>query len=239
MKRPSREVVTRSPKRMVGILNCRWFQPTAIHHESRLEKHFVLRTMLSPLVRSIQHQPFTLNLGDSRSYTPDFLLTFSNGQSAVVEVTRSERIPALKERFNEITRRLAADSQIFFVVHQGQIEGQRRAERAALLRRYAMLQPKEGAIDAIAAYVASKPKGVSIGALMKHCAATPEIIFHAIARRRIVTVRQLLISKDDLVFTPTQEISNVVAQFGAWFGCSPWKPHVGTDPLARGQQDSV
>lgn len=219
MENPTRDVVTRSPKRMVGILNCRWFQSTAIHHESRLEKHFVLRTMLSPLVRGIRHQPFTLSLGGSRSYTPDFLLTFVDGQTAVVEVKRAERIPALRERFDEITKRLAADSRTFFVAHQGQIEGQRRAERAALLRRYAMLQLKEGLINAIAEFVASKPAGVAIGAVMKHCSATQEVVFHAIARRHIVTGRQLLLSKDDLVFTPTQEIGNVVAQFGTWFGC--------------------
>lgn len=232
MEHPIREVVTRSPKRTVGILNCRWFQSTAIHHESRLEKHFVLRAMLSPLVRSIQHQPFTLRLDGGRRYTPDFLLNLVDGTSAVVEVKRAERIAALRKRLDEITRHLAADGRTFFVVHQGQIEGQRRAERAALLRRYAVWQPREGVIEAVAAFVGKKPAGVSIGAVMRHCDVTQEVVFHAIARRRIVTGRQLLLSKDDLVFTPTQEICNVIAQFGTWFGCSPWKPHDGVGPLA-------
>lgn len=37
----ARKVVTRSPKRTVGLINCRWFQDKPIEHESRLEKHFV------------------------------------------------------------------------------------------------------------------------------------------------------------------------------------------------------
>ncbi|MDQ0084484.1 hypothetical protein J2W35_004853 [Variovorax boronicumulans] len=102
-----------------------------------------------PLVLDIRYQPFILNLDGDQSCTPDFSPTFVDGQYAVVEVKRAERIPPLRERFDEVARRLAADGRVFFVVHQGQIEGRRRAERAALLRRYAMLQPKGGVVTSL------------------------------------------------------------------------------------------
>lgn len=79
----ARTVVTRSPARKVGIINCKWFQSCEIQHESQLEKRFVHRTFLCTDVERIQHQPFTIHL-DSAKYTPDFLVFFSM-------VTRSSR----------------------------------------------------------------------------------------------------------------------------------------------------
>jgi len=55
---PVRQVVTRSPKRTVGLVNCPWFQDRPIEHESRLEKHFVSRARLFPGLATIEHQPF-------------------------------------------------------------------------------------------------------------------------------------------------------------------------------------
>lgn len=160
---PARKVVTRSPKRNVGLVNCPWFQSQPIEHESRLEKHFVLRALLSPIAKSIVHQPFELSLGGKERYIPDFLLSFRNEQRVVVEVKRAERIKALKERLDRIAARLAEDGLTYFVVHQGQIEGARRAERAALVRRYAMLQVEGKKLDAAVRLVHSKPEGTSIG----------------------------------------------------------------------------
>lgn len=103
----ARKVVTRSPKRTVGLINCRWFQNQPIEHESRLEKHFVYRALLCPGLSKIQHQPFRLQLEKSgKYYTPDFLLFFTDGSHIVVEVKRSEKVKHAIERFSEISRRL-------------------------------------------------------------------------------------------------------------------------------------
>jgi hypothetical protein len=221
----ARKVVTRSPKRNVGLVNCPWFQSHPIEHESRLEKHFVLRAMLSPIVRAILHQPFELPLGGKERYIPDFLLSLKNEQCAVVEVKRAERIKALKERLDRIAARLAEDGLAFFVVHQGQIEGQRRAERAELLRRYAMHSVERKKLDAAVQLVHSKPEGISIGLVMRRCQLSEHQVFHAIARRLIVLGPKLLLSHDDLVFPPSLEITDAPDQFGSWFGCAAWQPH--------------
>ena len=222
---PARKVVTRSPKRNVGLVNCPWFQSQAIEHESRLEKHFVLRAMLSPAIKAIVHQPFERSLGGKERYIPEYLLCFKKGQHAVVEVKRAERIKALRERFDRIAARLAEDGLTYFVVHQGQIEGARRAERAALLRRYAMLHVDRQKLEAAVWLVHAKPEGVSIGSVMRRCQLSEQQIFHAIARRLIVLGSKLLLSHADLVFSPSQEITNAPHQFGSWFGCAAWQPH--------------
>lgn len=218
-----RKVVTRSPKRSVGLINCPWFQDKPIEHESRLEKHFVLRAMLFPGLKSIQHQPFHMQLAQhGKRYTPDFLLTFDNGDRLVFEVKRSERIKAKKDRFNEIANQCRRAGLRFFVVHQRQIEGRRRAERAALIRRYALHVVHPLLAQEMVCYVRQRDKGVSIKKLKKQLDAPQEAIFALAANRRIALSRDLLASDEDLLFPVNQEIQDASVQFGSWFGCAPW-----------------
>lgn len=222
--KPARQVVTRSPKRTVGLINCNWFQSRPIEHESRLEKHFVQRAMLCPGLLNIAHQPFRLALKEPKNhYTPDFLLTFANGDRVVVEVKRSEHIKTLKNRFNQIGDLLQRSGLVFMVIHQGQIEGQRQAERAALLRRYAMLRLPDEIKESVIEWIEDRPKGVPIGQVMRKFSLKETQIFHMVARRYITLDPKLLLSQDDLVFPVNKEIKNAALQFGSWFGCSPWR----------------
>lgn len=221
---PAREVVTHSPKRQVGRINCRWFQDKPIDHESRLEKHFVYLALLFPGLATIEHQPFKISLQKTRqSYTPDFLLTFANGQRVVVEVKRSEKIKALKERFGLIAALLAERELSFFVVHQGQIDGDFRAQRAGLIRRYAMHSVERGLIERAINFVALYPTGVPIGRLTAALNMSEHQLYHLLARRYVTAERRLSLSTDDLVFPVQKEITNAAHQFGNWFGCAPWR----------------
>lgn len=219
----ARKVVTRSPKRNVGLINCPWFQDKPIEHESRLEKHFVLRAMLFPGLKSIQHQPFHMPLVvHGKRYTPDFLLTFSSGEGLVFEVKRAERVKGEKDRFGEIESLCSHAGLRFFVVHQGQIEGRRRAERAALIRRYAMHGVHPARAQEIADYVQQSDKGISIKSLKKQLRISQEDVFALVAHRHIALNKELLISDEDFVFPANMEIKNASIQFGNWFGCAPW-----------------
>ncbi|OGO97117.1 MAG: hypothetical protein A2Z93_05170 [Curvibacter sp. GWA2_64_110] len=219
----ARKVVTRSPKRNVGLINCPWFQDKPIEHESRLEKHFVLRAMLFPGLKSIQHQPFHMPLVvHGKRYTPDFLLTFSSGEGLIFEVKRAERIKGEKARFGEITSLCNQAALRFFVVHQGQIEGRRRAERAALIRRYAMHDVHPARTQEIADYVCQRDKGISIKSLKKQLRISQEDVFALVAHRHIALNKELLISDEDFLFPTNLEIKNASIQFGNWFGCAPW-----------------
>jgi hypothetical protein len=221
---PARRVVTRSPKRTVGLINCSWFQQKPIEHESRLEKHFVLRAMLFPGLATIHHQPFELPLTRTgRSYTPDFLLTFLDGRSLVVEVKRSEKIEALKERFDEITELLDARDLAFFVIHQGQIEGRKRASSACLIRRYATLACEEERVMPAVQFVQKKPNGVSILTLREKFGLSQPSVLHLISRRRIAVNPMLQLDAASLVFPTQKDLQNASLQFGKWFGCAPWR----------------
>lgn len=221
---PARKVVTRSPKRTVGLINCPWFQDKPIEHESRLEKHFVYRALLMPGLATIEHQPFKLLIPNTRqSYTPDFLLTFNDGHALVVEVKRSERIKALKDRLDLIAVLLAKRGLSFFVVHQGQIDGDFRAQRAGLVRRYAMHSVRIDQIQHVIAFVNRYPTGVSIGRLIAVLKIAEYQLYHLVARRYIATDRRLSLSPDDLVYPIQKEITNAAHQFGNWFGCASWR----------------
>lgn len=226
MPTPSRKVVTRSPKRTVGLFNCSWFQLHPIEHESRLEKHFLQRAILFPALASIQHQPFRLELsGHGQSYTPDFLLRFVNGEQIVVEIKRSEKIKVLIARLDEIAQRLTERQLKFFVVHQGQIEGGLRAQRAALLRRYATWSVPVALLVAVHEALTTSPGGLRIGELRQRLGLTWPQFYALAARREIALSPDLLLSDDDLVYPLTKEVRNAPDQFGSWFGCAAWRTH--------------
>jgi uncharacterized protein YodC (DUF2158 family) len=220
---PARDVVTRSPKRNVGMVNCGWFQSQPIEHESRQEKHFVLRAILSPSVKRIQHQPFKLELDRRRSYTPDFLLVFENGEQAVFEVKIAKRVKGGKERLDNIAELLMRDELLYFVVHEGQIEGKGRLERAALIRRYAKLGMPDELVSSVTTLVQRHPRGIAIATVLKRCSISRQQLFHLIALRKVCTGRMLAIDDTDLVFPPRQEMHDAARQFGDWFGCAPWR----------------
>lgn len=231
----ARKVVTRSPKRTVGLINCRWFQNQPIEHESRLEKHFVYRALLCPGLSKIQHQPFRLELQRSgKYYTPDFLLFFSDGSHIVVEVKRSEKVKPLKDRFCEISERLAERNLPFFVLHQGQIEGDLRASRAALIRRYAMLSMSPETVEHAVAFVALHPQGVSIGKLTAALKLSEPQLYRLLARRDIAVGARLALSDSDLVFPIPKDTSHASHQFGSWFGAAPWNPYARVRPDTGG-----
>ena len=225
-EKAARQVVTRSPNRAVGLINCPWFQNQPIQHESRLEKHFVYRAMLFPGLSHIQHQPFRLKLaGDRKSYTPDFLLSFANGEAVVVEIKRSEKVKATLKRFDEIAELLATRHLKFFVIHEGQIEGSFRDQSALLIRRYAMLSVPGELINHAVEFVAGHPNGVAIGKLKTAVDISEMQFFHLIARRHIAIGANVGLSSDDLVHPISKEHANVDHQFGSWFGAAQWRSH--------------
>jgi len=76
----------------------------SIAFESTLERDFILLMRFDPAVDEIEEQPVRISyrdeLGKSRNYTPDFLVTRSNGASQLVEVKPSSRVtPDLDMKF--------------------------------------------------------------------------------------------------------------------------------------------
>lgn len=142
----TRKVVTRAPHREVGIVNAGWLLDHPVQHESHLERRFIIAALSCPVVCDIQHQPFTLQLseaGSPRKYTPDFLITFRDSTSLVVEVKPEAYLKRHEERLHAAEQVLQAQGQRFFVATDKLIDGKDLSGRAMLLMRYGRMHCTE------------------------------------------------------------------------------------------------
>lgn len=136
----TRKVVTRNPRRQVGVINPSWLLDHPVEHESDLERRFVMVALACPDVTDITHQPFKieLNTGDGvvSSYTPDFLLRFADGDRVVIEVKPDVFVGKHKARLSAAKRQLDLEGLRFDVVTDKHIDGNGLSARAMLLMRY-------------------------------------------------------------------------------------------------------
>lgn len=142
----TRKIVTRAPHREVGIVNPGWLLDHPVQHESHLERRFIIAALSCPVVCDIQHQPFTLQLsevGAARKYTPDFLITFRDSTSLVVEVKPQAYLKRHEERLHAAEQVLQSQGQRFFVATDTLIDGKNLSARAMLLMRYGRMHCTE------------------------------------------------------------------------------------------------
>ena len=109
MEPSSRKVVHRSPAHSVRSLNVPHLQPEPIEADSSVERDFVHCAALFPAVSSISSQPFKLTLPIGK-YTPDYLVTFTDGSRAVVEVKPEEFIADFQQKFDQARLKLESTS---------------------------------------------------------------------------------------------------------------------------------
>ena len=96
-----------------------------------------------PVVVDIVHQPFeiSLALGEKESqYTPDFKVTFKDGDHVIVEVKPEVFLEQHAERLRAAEAQLKADGKRFLVVTDKHIDANGLSARAILLMRYGRLQ---------------------------------------------------------------------------------------------------
>ncbi|WP_326999397.1 Tn7 transposase TnsA N-terminal domain-containing protein [Comamonas testosteroni] len=142
----TRKVVTRAPHREVGIVNAGWLLDHPVQHESHLERRFIIAALSCPVVCDIQHQPFTLQLSEAsstRKYTPDFLITFRDSTSLVVEVKPRTYIKRHEARLRAAEQMLQYQGQRFFLATDAFIDGKDLSARAMLLMRYGRMHCSE------------------------------------------------------------------------------------------------
>lgn len=136
----TRQIVTRSPVRQVGVVNPSWLLNHSVEHESDLERRFILVALACPELVDITHQPFTLelNLGDGviSKYTPDFLIELADGDQVVVEVKPEVFVKKHETRLVAAKRHLLQDGLKFLVITDTSIDKNGLSSRAMLLMRY-------------------------------------------------------------------------------------------------------
>lgn len=137
-----RKVVTRSPHREVGVVNPGWLLDHPVHHESHLERRFIMVALSCPVVTDIVHQPFEVWLGpnETQKYTPDFQVTLRDGASWVIEVKPDAFVLQNEDRFKLAERVFASMGHQFQVLTEKQIDTNGLSARAILLMRYGRIQ---------------------------------------------------------------------------------------------------
>jgi hypothetical protein len=110
----TRKVVTGSPHREVGLVNPRWLINHPIHHESHLERRFVMAALACPVVTDIIHQP--------------------------IEVKPTKFLPKHQETLEAAGEVLARQGKKYLVITDSEIDRDGLGKRAILLMRYARMQ---------------------------------------------------------------------------------------------------
>ncbi len=136
-----RKVITRSPHREVGTVNAQWLLSHAVHHESHLERRFIMTCLACPGVRNVEHQPEKLELAGDKpsSYTPDFRVTFDDGQQVIVEVKPSKFVPQHRDKLDAAKRHYQSKGIEFHVVTDKEIDRDGLGLRAIHLMSFARM----------------------------------------------------------------------------------------------------
>lgn len=135
-----RKVVTGSPHREVGLINPGWLLDHPVHHESHLERRFVMAALACPVVTDIVHQPVSISLDSGGTYTPDFLVTLADGDSVYIEVKPTKFLPKHQETLEASSDVLARQGKKYLVITDSEIDRDGLGKRAILLMRYARMQ---------------------------------------------------------------------------------------------------
>jgi hypothetical protein len=216
MEPATRKVVQRSPAHTVRLIHLPHLQERAVEADSSVERDFVHIAALYASVKSIQHQPFKLKL-EGRTYTPDYLLEFTDRSKAVIEVKPASKIAEYAQLFESARERLAHHQMVFVVATDAVLRREHMAERALMIRRYAKmgftLEEQERAID----LVARADQRASICNLLGS-GVSRACLYHLIAFRKLLLDDSLSIDDSAHVFLPTAQVGegNHAIRFAGW-----------------------
>ena len=220
----TRQVITRSPHRSVGLINCKFFQSHPIVYESQLERAFVQECLLCPAVKRIVAQPFKVNLDPikKKSYTPDYLVELNDKTYLVVEVKIAKRIAKLKKRFDQINVHLSLRGFPFMMADETQIYAKQMDRYAKAILRYVNWSVELEVKKVIFAQLekcADQP--IPFMELINHVHCSKEDALHLIATRQIFVTAITSIS-DLLIKNTSQGETHGLNYLSNWLGTSIW-----------------
>lgn len=136
-----RKVITRSPHREVGTVNAQWLLSHPVHHESHLERRFIMTCLACPCVRDLEHQPEEIELpGDGpKKYTPDFRVSFKDGQQEIVEVKPRKFVVKHQDKLGAAAKVYLSRGMKFHVITDQEIDRDGLGLRAIHLMSFARI----------------------------------------------------------------------------------------------------
>lgn len=214
-----RKVVSRAPHREVGIVNPAWLLNHSVEHESHLERRFIMVALSCPVVTDIEHQPLEIWLDPEQThkYTPDFKVTFRDGDSVIVEVKPRVFVKAHEERLQSAERCLQVMGQKFQVVTDEHVDANGLSARAMLLMRYGRLQFSDD--EALACYRLLKEEcngSASVGQLMQR-GVSEVLIWNLVARHQFRIPAGICLDPCEIVSVNTNH-GGCHDFFCTWFG---------------------
>lgn len=194
----NRKVVTRSPGRTVYTLNLPGLLSHPVEAESSLEVDAIHRLALFPWTLAIEHQPFSIPLGDG-SYTPD-LLVRTPRRRVVVEVKLHRKIHEYIETFQKASAYLAERDFDFIVLTEKSLRNGGLHRRALELTRYAKAVWPDSMSNRVLDLLALNRDGLTIDVLASKSAVPKELIYHLISTRRVTTGPDLFLDEGAQAF---------------------------------------
>lgn len=220
----TRQVITRSPHKSVGVINCQYFQSQPVVYESQLERAFVQLSLLCPGVRRIIAQPFKVNLDPirNRHYTPDYLVELDDESFLIVEVKILKRIAKLERRFDQINERLSTRGFPFMTADETQLYSLDKEKHVKGILRYVNWQVTPEVKTSILQWLKQIDRSsISIKdlAVQAHCAT--EDLLHLIATRQIFIAEVAPIA-DLFITKPISGVTHGINFFSHWFNAALW-----------------
>lgn len=215
----TRKVVTRSPGRKVGIVNCRWFQDHPIEHESQLEKRFIQSAMQCQGVSEIRSQPFTIQL-EWGKYTPDFLIVIGS-QKIIIEIKPSSKVAQYLGVFDAATRMLHLKGLSFYVITQENIDWGYQAQVASEIYRHGKAEIAKETTDKVL-QVLGQGEESRLEDLERKAQVRREVVLHMIARRWLRLHYEDCIEGQARISLAEYEPEKDLSSFEARYQVSPW-----------------
>ena len=230
----TRQVITGSPHRTVGMINSPYFQSKPIVYESQLERAFVQLCLLCPGVRRIVAQPFKVNLDPAkkRHYTPDYLVELEDGSFVVIEVKILERIGKLERRFNQINEILSNRNFSFMTADETQLYSDEKEKHVKEILRYVNWQVDVQVQKTILNKLQEiEGKAVSFTHLQTQAQCSAEDLLHLIATRKIFVTAVTPIS-ELFITKPISGVTHGLNYFSTWFNFALWGADLPVSPAA-------
>lgn len=185
---PARDLIKVSPWRGTGAFRIPCMTPYPAQWESYLERYAILTLSLCVDVQSISTQPYTESYKDSdgkdRQYTPDLLVTLSNGKDLTIEV-KSLRYLVMEEleKYIDIGKHFATQGKAYRFFVDTQIEDAPRFKTAKLLFRYVTSEISISAFEKIENFL--QQGEMSISKLMDLADVQLVDVYTLISKRRL------------------------------------------------------
>lgn len=219
----TRKIVSGSPHREVGIINPRWLLDHPVHHESHLERRFVMSALACPIVTDIVHQPITVEFDGETSgrYTPDFKVEFKDGDWTYIEVKPEVFLSKHEERLNAAKEYFSSRGEKFLVVTDKLIDKDELGKKAILLMRYARMQFSENETQAcLKEFEHYTEKYVEFKDLLAR-GLSDALIWSMVARHELRIPPGIEMNMETPV-SINSEKENCHDQLCAWFGIATW-----------------